>query len=61
MAAKLNKKQKKQIDVARKKIAVLRQQLAGAKQQLDDPAEIDRLQQEIKVEEERITKIEQSP
>jgi len=59
MAAKLNKKQKKQIDVGRKKIAVLRQQLSGAKRQLDDPAEIQRLEQELAAEEQRIKKIEE--
>jgi len=43
----LNKKQKKQIDVARKKIANLQQRLSAARQQPDDPAEIPRLEQEI--------------
>ena len=43
----LNKKQKKQMDAARKKQAHLRQQLAGAKKQLDDPTEVERLQKEL--------------
>jgi hypothetical protein len=60
MTAKLNKKQKKQIDVERKKLAILRQQLAGAKKQPDDLAEIRRLEQEIAAAEERIVKVEQA-
>ena len=43
----LNRKQKKQLEVARKKIENLRQQLAGAKTQPDDPANIPRLESEI--------------
>jgi len=43
----LNKKQKKQIDVAKKKIQKLQQQLSGAKAQPDDPAEVPRLEGEI--------------
>ncbi len=43
----LNRKQKKQLDVARKKINNLRQQLAGAKAQPDDPADVPRLEDEI--------------
>ncbi|MEX0726112.1 MAG: hypothetical protein WD065_07570 [Planctomycetaceae bacterium] len=52
----LDKKQKKQIEVAKKKLLTLRQQLAGARQQMDDPAEVTRLQQEIKTQEEIIQK-----
>ncbi len=52
----LNKKQKKQIDVIRKKIPVLRQQLAGEKEQMDDPANVKRLEDEItKLEEQART------
>lgn len=54
----LNKKQKKQIDVARKKIAGLQQLLTAAKQQPDDPAEIPRLQQQIKDLESEIERIQ---
>jgi hypothetical protein len=43
----LNKKQKKQLDVIRKKIPNLQQQLAGEKNQMDDPAAIKRLEDEI--------------
>jgi len=53
----LNKKQKKQIDVARKKIQNLQQKLAGVKQQLDDPEELRNLQAEIAKQEEAIEKI----
>lgn len=43
----LNKKQKKQIEAARKKQNHLRQQLAGAKKQMDDPLEVERLKKEL--------------
>ena len=43
----LDKKQKKQIEVIRKKIAGLQQQLAGEKQQMDYPAAVKRLEDEI--------------
>ena len=43
----LNRKQKKQLDVARNKLNSLRQQLAGAKAQPDDPADVPRLEGEI--------------
>lgn len=43
----LNRKQKKQLEVARKKLDNLRQQLAGAKAQPDDPADVPRLEGEI--------------
>ena len=43
----LNKKQKKQIEVEKKKITQLQMQLAGAKQQMDDIREVQRLQAEI--------------
>ena len=43
----LNKKQKKQLDVIRKKLNALRQQLAGEKKQMDDPAAVQRLEEEI--------------
>ena len=43
----LNKKQKKQMDVIRKKLQSLQQQLAGEKQQMDDPAAIKRIEGEI--------------
>ena len=43
----LNKKQKKQVEAARKKITSLEQQLAGARDQPDDPNEAPRLEAEI--------------
>jgi hypothetical protein len=43
----LNKKQKKQLEVIRKKIPTLRQQLAGEKEQMDDPVNVKRLEDEI--------------
>ncbi len=43
----LNKKQKKQLDVIKKKLNGLRQQLAGEKKQMDDPAAVQRLEDEI--------------
>ena len=43
----LNKKQKKQLEVIRKKLNSLRQQLAGEKQQMDDPSAIQRIEEEM--------------
>lgn len=43
----LNKKQKKQLEVIRKKLSSLQQQLAGEKQQMDDPAAIQRIEEEM--------------
>lgn len=43
----LNKKQKKQIEVARKKLAQLQQLLNAAKEQTDDPSEITTLQTQM--------------
>ena len=43
----LNKKQKKQLDVIKKKLENLRPKLSGSKQQMDDPAEVKRLEDEI--------------
>ena len=50
----LNRKQKKQLEVARKKVENLRQQLAGAKTQPADPADIPRLEAEIEQNLEKI-------
>ncbi len=55
----LNKKQKKQLDVERKKILKLQQQLTGAKQQTDEPEEVTRIEGEIAACQERIEKIQQ--
>ena len=54
----LNKKQKKQIDAAKKKIQSLQQQLAGAKAQPDDPREIPRLEAEIEKQKQIIATIQ---
>ncbi|EDL60671.1 hypothetical protein PM8797T_11484 [Gimesia maris DSM 8797] len=56
----LNKKQKKQIDVARQKIQKLRQRLTGAKEQMDDPQEVKYLEQEIAVQEDLIKKVQEA-
>lgn len=52
----LNKKQKKQIDLEKKKLTQLQQQLSGAKKQMDDLQEVRRLEQEIVACEARIKK-----
>lgn len=56
----LNKKQKKQLDVERKKLAQLQLQLSGAKRQVDDPADVAGLQREIAATEARIEKLKQA-
>jgi len=53
----LNKKQKKQIEVARKKIQNLQPKLAGCKQQNDDPEELRNLEAAIAEQEQLIQKI----
>lgn len=53
----LNKKQKKQLDVARKKLAKLQQLATASKQQMDDPAELESLQNQIKELEAQIESI----
>lgn len=53
----MNKKQKKQLDLEHKKLTQLQQQLAGAKKQLDDPEEVQRLEQDIAHTNERIEKL----
>jgi hypothetical protein len=55
----LNKKQKKQIEVERKKITQLRVLLNAARQQPDDPGDIKRIEQEIVDCEARIKKAQQ--
>ena len=58
MSSKLNKKQKQQIDVARKKLAKLHQLLGYARNQPDDPAEVPRLEAEIADLQQQIEKIQ---
>jgi hypothetical protein len=55
----LNKKQKKQLDLARRKQSHLKQQLAGAKRQMDDPAEVRRLERELAELEQQIVRIQE--
>lgn len=55
----LNKKQKKQLEAARKKQGHLRQLLSAAKQQMDDPQDVVRLQEELKQLDAEIEKIQQ--
>jgi len=55
----LNKKQKKQIDVLRKKIASRRPLLAAAKEQNDDPADLTRIESEIQGFEQQIKTIQE--
>lgn len=54
----LNKKQKKQIDVAKKKIQNLQVLLNAAKAQPDDPQEVPRLEGEIARQKELIAEIQ---
>jgi hypothetical protein len=55
----LSKKQKKQIEAARKKLTQLRRQLSGAMRQPDDPGDVTRLHAEIAATEEQIKKIQE--
>lgn len=55
----LNKKQKKQIDVERKKLQTLQQQLSGARRQMDDAEELQRLQAELTACENRLKKLQE--
>ena len=54
----LDRKQKKQLEPARKRLQQMQQRLAGARKQPDDPGEIERLEREIAAEEENIRRIE---
>lgn len=56
----LNKKQKKQLDVARKKLSALQRRLADARKQPDDPDEPSRLQAEIDTLEREIERLKKS-
>jgi hypothetical protein len=44
---RMDKKEKKRLEVLQQKIAKLQQLLAGAKKQPDDPAEVPRLEKEL--------------
>lgn len=54
----LNKKQKKQIEVAKKKIQNLQTLLTAAKAQPDDPQEVPRLEGEIAKQKQLIEEIQ---
>lgn len=54
----LNKKQKKQIEVAKKKIQNLQTLLTAARAQPDDPQEVPRLEGEIAKQKELIAEIQ---
>jgi len=43
----MNRKDKKRLDVVRKKLQTLRQQLSGIKKQNDEPGEMQRIQHQI--------------
>ena len=55
----LNKKQKKQIEVERKKIAQLRVLLTAARLQPDDPGDVKRIEKDIADCEARLKKAQQ--
>ena len=57
----LNKKQKKQLEVAKTKKRSLEQLLAAAKKQMDDQAEIPRLQKELAAIDQQIRAIQEGP
>ena len=56
----LNKKQKKQLDITRKKLSHAQQQLAGSRKQMDDPEEVRRLEREVATLLAEIAKIQES-
>lgn len=43
----MDRKTKKKLQTLSKKLQTLRQQLAGARRQLDDPADVERLRDEV--------------
>lgn len=53
-----NKKQKKQLELARKKRNDLQQRLAGARKQVDDPTEVKTLEAELAKVEAEIKKLQ---
>ena len=55
----MDKKTKKRIDVLNQRLRKLRQQHAGSRQQMDDPAELQRLENEIAAAEADLTKLKQ--
>ena len=43
----MDKRDKKKIDVLNQRLAKLRQQLSGARKQMDEPGEVQRLDQQV--------------
>ena len=56
----MDKKQKKRLEVLKKKMQTLNQKLAGVKAQADEPGEIEAVEQEIAKTREEIEKIKAS-
>lgn len=56
----MDKKAKKRIDLLRKKVIDMQQRLSGAKQQMDDPSEVQQLEQEIAAAKQEIEKLSAS-
>lgn len=56
----MDKKAKKRIDILRKKVQDLQPRLAGAKQQMDDPQEVEHLEQQIAAAQQEIAKLKAS-
>ena len=56
----MDKKAKKRIELLRKKVGDLEQRLAGAKKQMDDPSEVEQLQNEIAKAKQEIDKLKAS-
>ena len=53
----MDKKAKKKIQALNQRVQKLRQQVAGAKKQLDDPAELELLEQRLATAEAELAKI----
>ena len=56
----MDKKAKKRIDLLQQRLQKLRQQLAGARKQMDDPADVARLEQEIRTAETELNKLKEA-
>ena len=56
----MDKKAKKRIDVLNTRITTLRQQLAGARKQMDDPQEVQNLEQQLTAAEAELAKVKEA-
>ena len=56
----MDKKAKKRIDLLHKKVGDLKQRLAGARKQMDDPGEVQQLENELAAAQQEIEKLKQS-